>query len=85
MICPIGNAVDCHRNWEVLYLRRVPVMETDPYLIDLFDDYPVLWVSGYEDITEDLLRLNNHLFEEAQTMDLDQLSLSHFFEKWTKN
>ena len=27
MICPIGNAIDCHRNWEFLYLRRVPVMK----------------------------------------------------------
>jgi hypothetical protein len=25
MICPMGNA-DCHRNWEVLYLGRVPIM-----------------------------------------------------------
>ena len=32
MICPRGNAVDCHRNWEVLYMRRVPVMKRDPYL-----------------------------------------------------
>ena len=70
VLCPRGNAIDCHRNWEVLYMRRVPVMLTYPYLLDLFQDYPVLWVSGYEDITEDMLELNNHLYEEAQEMDL---------------
>ena len=42
VLCPRGNAIDCHRNWEVLYMRRVPVMKTDPYLMDLFYDYPVL-------------------------------------------
>ena len=62
-------------------MRRVPVMKTDPYLIELFDDYPVLWVSGYEDITEDLLKLNNHLYEEAQDMNLNPLDLNNFFER----
>ena len=27
VLCPRGNAIDCHRNWEVLYMRRVPVMK----------------------------------------------------------
>ena len=80
VLCPRGNAIDCHRNWEVLYMRRVPVMLTYPYLLDLFQDYPVLWVSGYEDITEDMLELNNHLYEEAQEMDLTPLTLHGFFD-----
>ena len=81
VLCPRGNAIDCHRNWEVLYMRRVPVMLTYPYLLDLFQDYPVLWVSGYEDITQDILELNNHLYEEAQEMDLTPLTLHGFFDR----
>ena len=46
MICPIGNAIDCHRNWEVLYMRRVPVMTRHPYLQKLFENYPVLFVDS---------------------------------------
>ena len=81
ILCPRGNAIDCHRNWEVLYMKRVPVMKTDPYLIELFKEWPVLWVNGYEDITEDLLKDNNYLYEEAQTMDLYRLTLPTFFDK----
>ena len=81
ILCPRGNAIDCHRNWEVLYMRRVPVMKTDTYLMDLFYDYPVLWVHDYADITEDLLKDNNHLYEEAQEMDLSPLTLPNFFDK----
>jgi len=81
VLCPRGNAIDCHRNWEVLYMRRVPVMKTNPYLMDLFYDYPVLWVNDYADVTEDLLELNNHLYEEAQEMDLSPLTLPIFFDK----
>ena len=80
ILCPRGNANDCHRNWEVLYMKRVPVMKTDPYLIELFKEWPVLWVNGYEDITEDLLKDNNYLYEEAQVMSLIPLTLHGFFD-----
>jgi hypothetical protein len=80
MICPKGNAIDCHRNWEVLYMRRVPVMTRDRYLEKLFENYPVLFVDKYSDITKELLLANNHLFEQAQTMDLSNLTLPKFFD-----
>ena len=81
MICPIGNAIDCHRNWEVLYMRRVPVMTRDPYLQKLFENYPVLFVDKYSDVTEELLIANDHLFQQAQTMDLSGLTLPTFFDR----
>ena len=81
IVCPRGNAIDCHRNWEVLYMRRVPVMKSDPYLLELYKDLPVLWVSDYKDIDEELLKVNNYLYEEAQTMDLYRLTLPTFFDK----
>ena len=80
VLCPRGNAIDCHRNWEVLYMRRVPVMMTDPYLLELFKDYPVLFVDKYSDITKDLLLENEHLFQQAQKMDLKGLTLRGFFD-----
>ena len=80
ILCPRGNAIDCHRNWEVLYMRRVPVMRRHPYLVELYKDYPVLFVDKYSDVTEELLLANNHLFEQAQTMDLSNLTLPKFFD-----
>ena len=80
VLCPRGNAIDCHRNWEVLYMRRVPVMKRDSYLEELFKNYPVLFVDKYSDITKDLLLENEHLFEQAQKMDLTRLTLRGFFD-----
>jgi len=80
ILCPRGNAIDCHRNWEVLYMRRVPVMKRDPYLEELLKDYPVLFVDKYSDITKDLLLENEHLFQQAQKMDLKGLTLRGFFD-----
>ena len=81
MICPIGNAIDCHRNWEVLYMRRVPVMVRDPYLEELYKDYPVLFVDDYKDVTKELLVKNDDLFQRAQTMNLSGLTLPTFFDR----
>ena len=80
VLCPRGNAIDCHRNWEVLYMKRVPVMKRDSYLEELFKNYPVLFVDKYSDITKDLLLENEHLFEQAQKMDLTRLTLRGFFD-----
>jgi len=81
VLCPRGNAVDCHRNWEVLYMRRVPVMKKNFYLEKLYNDFPVLFVNEYSEVTEDLLHNNEELFIKAQSMDLIYLSLPHWFEK----
>ena len=84
VLCPRGNAIDCHRNWETIYMRRVPVMKRDPYLEKLYAPYPVLWVDDYSEVTEQLLLDNNQLFLDAQEADLSSLDLNNFFDKWKK-
>lgn len=85
MICPIGNAIDCHRNWEVLYMKRVPVMKKNKYLEELFKNLPVLFVDKYEDVTEELLINNERLFEEANNLNLDKLDLKLLYNQYIKN
>jgi hypothetical protein len=85
MICPIGNAIDCHRNWEVLYMKRVPVMKKHPYLEELFKDYPVLFVEKYSDIDENLLLSNEFLFDNMQQVDIKKLDLNQFYDRIVYN
>lgn len=80
VLCPRGNAIDCHRNWEVLYMRKVPVMKSHPYLLELFKDYPVLFVEDYSQVNEELLIRNDDLYQRAQEMDLSELTLPTFFD-----
>lgn len=81
MICPEGNAVDCHRNWEVLYMRRVPVMKKNTYLEYLLRDYPVLFVNDYTELTEEYLLSNEHLFDQMQKISLENLDIQTFYDK----
>ena len=85
MLCPRGNAIDCHRNWEVLYMKRVPVMKRYSYLEVLFKDYPVLFVDNYSEITEELLIANDNLYQEAKNINHEGLILSNFYNKIVSN
>jgi hypothetical protein len=80
MVCPIGNAIDCHRNWEVLYLKRVPIMKKNKYLEELFYDFPVLFVNEFSEITEELLIKNDDLYNEALKINYDKLDLYLLFK-----
>lgn len=75
MICPQGHGIDCHRNWELLYMRRVPIMKKSPYFARLMQGFPVLFVERWEDVTKELLIENDHLYQEALKMDLSRLDL----------
>lgn len=83
MICPRGHGLDCHRNWESLYLRRVPVMKDHPYFRRLMEGFPVLFVKDWDEVTEELLKKNDHLFDEAAKMDLSTLDLNRIFYERT--
>lgn len=75
VLCPSGNAdgSECHRDWETIYMKRVPIVQDSPYLREIFKDIPVLFVDDLRNITEQVLIDNNYLYEQMQTFDLNRL------------
>lgn len=47
---PRGNGLDCHRTWEVLMMRRVPILKREGQLEKLYKNIPVLFVDNWTDI-----------------------------------
>jgi len=54
VISPHGNGLDCHRTWEALFLGCIPILKTSP-LDPMFAGLPVLIVTNWSDITQELL------------------------------
>lgn len=54
VLCPIGNGIDTHRLWEVLYAGRVPVViRYDNYPIyDLYSELPVIILDDINDLSD---------------------------------
>jgi hypothetical protein len=74
-ISPEGNGVDCHRLWEALYLKVVPIVLRTPFTETLLrNQIPLVVLNSWEDLLtiEKQLHYNNYDFsviENKFTMD----------------
>jgi hypothetical protein len=52
VVCPIGNGIDTHRLWEVLYSDRIPItIKVGNYKIyNLYEKLPIIMLDRYEDL-----------------------------------
>ncbi len=81
VLCPSGNGIESARNWETLYMRRVPVFKDHPYLREMFKEFPAIFVKDFGEVIESLLKEHEYLYEEVQKMDMNKLSLDYWFNK----
>jgi hypothetical protein len=51
---PHGNGLDCHRTWEALLLKTVPIVKTSP-LDSLYDGLPVAIIEDWREIDAERL------------------------------
>lgn len=54
VISPRGNGVDCHRIWESLYLRTIPIVLKEHFMYE-FSELPILFIDSWSEITEEFL------------------------------
>ena len=76
ILSPRGNGVDCHRTWEALYLRTIPIVRESTCMND-FRDLPILFVKNWEEISYNYL---NEKYKEmtSKTYDLSKMKLSYW-------
>lgn len=59
-VSPNGNGVDCHKHWEAMYLKTVPIV-TRSVNVEQYENYPFLVIDSWDDfncieLTEELYR-----------------------------
>ena len=78
-ISPPGNGIDCHRIWECLYLKTIPIVENHK----CFDDYrhlPILFVDDWNQITISFLMSKIHLLDKFDNR-INELYMSYWKEQ----
>lgn len=79
VISPEGNGIDCHRTWEVLYLKSIPILKKN-INNQFYTDLPICFVNDWEDITEDFL--NKEYDKIINTKwNLDKLKMKYWNDK----
>jgi len=73
-ICPEGNGIDCHRFWEALYLKCVPIVLNSPF-IDILNNMgiPMLILNDWYELDINTLDYNKYKFTEFTINDFIQL------------
>jgi hypothetical protein len=60
-ISPVGNGIDCHRIWECLTLRTIPVVIYHE-AFSQFKHLPICFVDNWECVTEDFLKEQKEMY-----------------------
>lgn len=73
---PRGNGTDCHRTWEALYSRTIPIVRKS-ICMNEFQQLPILFVDSWSEIT--LPFLNEKYEEMSNTLyNLDKMKISYW-------
>lgn len=78
VLSPTGVGLDCHRTWEALLLGCIPIVKMVNFT-KLFEDLPVLMVTDWSEVTEELLQKTLATFSE-RTFNYDKLTLGYWTE-----
>jgi hypothetical protein len=80
VICPIGNGVDTHRLWEVLYSNRIPITIKvgDFKIYELYEKLPIILLDDENDLYNEKL-LDEKLNEiKNKQYDMSLLDFSYW-------
>jgi len=66
VISPPGNGADCHRTWEALLLRTIPIVRTS-WLDPLYDELPVAIIPDWDEITPKAMAAWQAQFKDSFT------------------
>lgn len=72
VISPNGNGVDCHKTWESLYLKSIPIV-TESLNINFYKNFPIVIIKNWSDF--DINYFNKENYNKIWN-DFDILNLS---------
>jgi len=76
VLSPNGNGIDCHRTWEALYLRAIPIVTRSP-TTESFAHLPIIILDSWDDFKD--LDLTPELYYELWgDFDPDSLTAEAF-------
>ena len=55
VISPEGNGIDCHRHYEALMAKCIPIVEDSALIRAKYGNAPILYTRDYSEITQDYL------------------------------
>jgi len=81
-VCPVGNGIDTHRLWEVLYMGGIPIIQKNRILESLLEGLPFVLVEDWDQINDEVFLQENWDRLSAQsTFNFDKLKLDFWINQ----
>ena len=79
IVSPPGNGIDCHRIWESLYLRTIPIVKYHESFSQ-FKHLPIFFVNDWGEVTIKNLENNIDIFNKVDFNNIQELTINY----WSK-
>ena len=79
VISPPGNGIDCHRIWECLYLKSIPVIrlvDKQQHAFSQFTHLPILFVDDWNEVTIDFLRSKIQDYKDDDFNNISEIDIN---------
>jgi hypothetical protein len=80
VICPQGNGMGTHREWETLYMGSIPIMKRDLNNRFYEGKLPFILVNDWDDITEEFLNKEYEIIKASQWQE-EMLTFTYWKNK----
>ena len=82
ILCPIGNGIDTHRLWEVLYCNRIPIIiKAGNYKIyELYEKLPIIILDSQQDLLDYNLIMRQYADCKSKLFDKSLLDMDYWIE-----
>lgn len=79
VVSPNGNGVDCHKTWEALYLKTIPIV-TKSINVEFYLDYPIIVIDSWSDFNPLDYTIDFYYKTWAEFDNKNKLSLNEFLK-----
>ena len=74
VVSPNGNGVDCHKTWEALYVRTIPIV-TKSTNLDYYNEYPIIIIDNWSEFDPSIFTVE--LYNKTwNNFNLDKLAFN---------
>ena len=76
VISPNGNGIDCHKTWEALYLKTIPIV-TKSINIDFYKNYPIFVIDDWSEFNLSYFTIEEY-YKIWNNFDTNKLIIKNF-------
>jgi hypothetical protein len=78
VISPEGNGIDCHKTWEALYLKSIPIVAKS-INAEFYKDYPIIIINDWSEFNPSNYTIERYI-EILEDFNINNININNFLK-----